>query len=213
MPNLLNAGQLASYIIKMAENDVADLGATDAAQKSYIYPYLNMAMWELARLAYNVKFSDALTISSNGYVTFKQSTVNITDMYEPMAIYNASDSPVQKRTAYDAPTGWWRESNNLEIHVKGLTAGAYTLKYLKYPATVSLDADTIEFPPSGYLTLAKKVISLIKYSKNSYGGAEYMDGQATKSMPAAAQGTISSRGTGSTGQPVGPADVAIARGQ
>lgn len=212
MSFLYNAGQLASYIIKMSEMDVADLGATESAQKGYIYPYLNMAMWELARLAYNVKFSDPLNISSNGYKTFQLNSADITDMYEPMVIYNSSDVQQQKRTAYDAPTGWWKESNNLEIHVKGLTPGSYTLKYIKYPNPVTLDSDVVEFPPSGYLTLAKKVISLIKYSKNSYGGSEFMENQASKSMGLAAQGSISSKGTGTTGQLVGASDVAIARG-
>lgn len=209
MANIYNAGQLASIIEKMSEMDVYDLGDDPS---TYIYYYLNIAMLKLARVAYQVKFSDALTVSGNGYKTFQIAGTDISDMFEPMVIYDSNDNEIQKRTAYSATRGWWRESENLAIHLKGLTAGDYTLKYIKYPARVTIASDPVEFPPSGYDTLIKEVVALIKYSKNSYGGAEFADSQAKKSMGLAIQGSISSRGTGSSGQPPGPVDVSTARG-
>jgi hypothetical protein len=91
-------------------------------------------------------------------------------------------------------------------------AGNYTLKYVKYPARVSIGSDPIEFPPSGYDVLIKEVIALIKYSKNSYGGADFANTQAKQSMGMALQGSVSARGTGSSGQPPGPVDASTARG-
>lgn len=210
MANIYNAGQLSSIIEKMSEMDVYDLGEDPS---TYIYLYLNIAMLKLARVAYQVKFSDALTISSDGYKTFQIAGTDITDIFEPMVIYGSNDVEVQKRTAYSAPKGWWRESENLPIHVKGLTSGDYTLKYIKYPARVTIATDPIEFPPTAYDMLIKEVIALIKYSKNSYGGADFADAQAKKSMGLAIQGSVSARGTGTTGQPPGPVDVSTARGQ
>jgi hypothetical protein len=212
MAFLYNAGQLGTIITKLSEMDVGDLGNSQTNQNTFIYYYMNVAMMKLARLAYNVKFSDVLAFTTDGYYTFKLGNVAIADMFEPMAIYATGDVQMQKRTAYDAPVGWWRESNNLEIHLRGLVVGNYTLKYVKYPARVTLDTDTVEFPPSGYDALIKEVVSLIKYSKNSLGDAEFINAQAKQSMGLAAQGSISAKGTGSSGQPVGPMDVAAARG-
>jgi hypothetical protein len=209
MTQIYNAGQLASIIEKMSEMDVYDLGEDPS---TYIYYYLNIAMMKLARVAYQVKFSDALAISGDGYKTFQIAGTDISDVFEPMVIYDSNEVEVQKRTAYSAPKGWWRESDNLPIHVRGLAAGNYTLKYVKYPARVSIASDPIEFPPSGYDVLIKEVIASIKYSKNSYGGAEFADAQAKKSMGLALQGSVSARGTGTTGQPPGPVDSQTARG-
>jgi len=212
MAFLYNAGQLGTIITKLAEMDVGDLGNSQTNQNTFIYYYMNIALMKLARLAFNVKFSDSLAITTADYYTFKSGNVAISDMFEPMAIYGVGDVQIPKRTSYDAPTGWWREANNLEIHLRGLTAGNYTLKYIKYPARVTLDTDVVEFPPSGYDALIKEVVALIKYSKNSYAGAEFVAGQAKTSLGEANQGTISARGTGSNGQPPSPQDTLIARG-
>lgn len=215
MSNIYNAGQLGTIIKQMAQNDVPDLGS-DTLQSSFIYMYLNLALQELARLAYLVTFSDALAVNSTGWYNFLKSTASIaTTLFEPQVIlpYPESGSTTYiKRTAYEAPTGFWRESHDQGIHIKGLPAGNYTLKYLRYPKQITLDTDIVEMPSSANATLCKTVVGMIKLSKNSYEGQQIMDASAKQSMGLAAQGSISARGMGTTGQPLGSADVAIARG-
>lgn len=140
-------------------------------------------------------------------------------MFEPLMILDPNGKTVQKRTADDAPKGWFRDAENQEIHIRGfslasqpLVAGAYTLKFIKYPKKVTISTDTVEFPPSGYQTLIQEVLSLIKYSSNSYGSAEYLDGQAKRGYGNVAQAAMSARGTGSSGQPLSMNDVNVARG-
>lgn len=221
MPNLYNAGELATMIKKLAAMDAEDLGSDDDSQNSYIFYYMNIALMKLAKLANQIKFSDAKTISADGYVTFQQSSTDITNLFEPMMIYNPaaaspSSSEIVKRTSETAPFGWYRDADNLEIHIRGIgskyIAGSYQLKYIAYPKKITLTTDAVELPPSGYDTLIKEVLSLISYSSKSLGSAEFYDGQAKKSYGNLAQGTISARGTGSTGQPLGMNDVNIARG-
>lgn len=214
MPQIYNAGQLATIILKAAEMDVPDLGADSATQNSYIYQFLNLVMLKYFRIAYIETFSDTLAISSSGYVQFKTNSALITDMAEPMTLLDmgtANETEVIKRTSYSAPKGWYRGSQNQDIHVRGLS-GNYKLVYLRYPALVTLDSDIIEFPPSAYSMLVKEVISMIKYAKNSYQGSEFFDAKAKADMGTAAQGSISARGTGSSGQPLGAQDIAISRG-
>lgn len=212
MSYIYNSGQIATIIIKLAEMDIPDLGADSTTQNSYIYQFMNIAMMKLAKVAFIVTYSDVLAISANGQYIFKKNTAPIVDMFEPQTILSSTDTPLLHRNSYEASTGWWRDSQNQEIHLRGVTAGNYTLKYLKYPARVTLDTDTVEFPPSGYDALIKEVLSLIKYTKNSYGGADFMDAKAKVALGEAVQGAISARGTGSTGQPPGAADTQIGRG-
>jgi hypothetical protein len=212
MPNIYNSGQLATIIQNLAQNEMGDLGATDALQKSAIYSLMNIAMMKLARIAYNTTYSDALAISTDGFVTFQVSSQAITNMFEPLVVLTSADQEIQKRTSYSAPTGWWRDSQNLEIHVRGLTVGNYTLKYIRYPKLVTLDTDTVEFPPSGYDALIKDIMSLVKLTRNSYAGSEYMDGKSKAALGEVTQAAMSAKGTGSTGQPVGTVDLQIARG-
>lgn len=212
MANLYNAGQLATIIKQLAANDIQDLG-NDDAQNSFIFQYMNIIMWELAKIAELTTYSDALTINSDGYVSFLKGGVSVDNtMFEPKVLYNASDVAQTKRTSFDAPTGWIREAQDLQIHVKGLTAGAYTLKYLRYPKQVTVPTDVIEFASSANATICKEVVALIKLSKNSYAGFQTMDTAAKSGMGMAAQGAISAKGTGSTGQPLGTQDISTARG-
>ena len=213
MANQFNAGQLATDIKRMCANDVQDLG-NDAAQSSAIFSYMNHIMKAMPRIAELTTYSDALSISGNGYVTFLKNGVSIADtIFEPKVLYNSTDTYQPKRTSYDAPIGWIKESYDLPIHVRGLTAGLYTLKYLRYPATVTLATDPIDFPTTANETIIKAVIAWIKLSKNSYGGFQALDNSSKASMALAAQGAISAKSTGSTGQPLGPMDIASARGQ
>lgn len=216
MANLYNAGQLATIIKQMCQNDILDLG-NDDAQNTYIFLYLNLALAELARLASLETFSDPLAVTTTGWYAFlKEGQPITTTLYEPQIVLpypeNGSTSFI-KRTSYEHPTGWYRASQDQGVHLKGLAAGNYTLKYLRYPKQITLAADIVEFPSSGNATLCKTVVGLIKLSKNSYAGMQAMDMSAKQSMSVAAQGSISARGTGSTGQPLGPMDIAAARGQ
>lgn len=218
MPNLYNAGQLATIIQNLAEFDKEDLGPDDDSQKSRIYTYMNIALMKLAKIANQVAYSDSVTLSADGDVTFQRSGQPITDMFEPSVVKGPNGKPIQKRTSEDAPKGWWRESDNLPIHIQGfgatppLEAGEYTLKYIKYPKLVTILTDPVEFPPSGYDVLIKEVLSLIKYSKNSFSQAQYLDQQAKLGYNQVAQGAISARGTGSTGQPPSLADANVLKG-
>lgn len=219
MPSLYNAGQLATIIIKANEKDIEDLGDTNS-QKSYIYQFMNIAMWKLAKLADRVEFSDSMTLSSDGFVSFTKSGSPITNMFEPKTVYMPDGQSLQKRTSWESPIGWWRESELQDVHIRGfsltttakLTAGTYQLKYIRYPRPVTIDSDVVDFPPMGYDALIKEVSALIKLPKNSYNGADFMDSKAKQQYNNVAQAAISSKGTGSTGQPLGLADAAQAKG-
>src|SRR5690348_5477143 len=118
----------------MGENDIPDLGTLP---NTYIYLYLNIVMMKYARIADVVKYSDALAMTTDGEKIFLQNGVAITDMFEPMQIYdpaNPSAIRIHKRTSDEAPKGWWRESNNSEIYIRGfalaaqpIPAGSYIL--------------------------------------------------------------------------------------
>lgn len=212
MTAIYNAGQLATIIKKLAQMDVEELGPDDDTQNSYIFQFMNVVMLKMARMAYNVEFSDAKTISADGYVTFQLNGVDIANLFEPQTLLDASENEVMHRTSYSAPKGWFRESNNLSVHVRGLTSGSYKLRYIRYPALVTLTTDTVEIPPIGYDALIKDVISLIKLAPNSYAGSEYVGGLAKQAYGGVTQGSVSARGTGSSGQPPGNQDTLTARG-
>lgn len=211
MTAIYNAGQLATIIKKLVQMDLEELGPDDDTQNSYIFQFMNVIMLKMARMAYNVEFSDAKTISADGYVTFQLNGSDIANLFEPMTLLDANNAEVIKRTSYSAPKGWFREANNLGVHVRGLI-GTYTLKYIRYPKLVTLTTDTVEIPPIGYDALIKDVISLIKLAPNSYAGSEYVGGLAKQAYGGVTQGAISARGTGNSGQPPGVADTAVARG-
>lgn len=212
MAAIYNSGQLSTIIKKLVQMDLEELGPDDDTQNSYIFQFMNIVMMKLARMAYNVEFSDAKTISADGYVTFQLNGSDIANLFEPLTVYDSTDNEVQKRTSYSAPKGWWRESQNLGVHLRGLTSGSYRLKYIRYPKLVTLTDDAVEIPPSGYDALIKDVVSLIKLAPNSYAGSEYVGGLAKQAYGGVTQGAISARGTGNSGQPPGPQDTTIARG-
>lgn len=219
MTYLYNAGELASIIIKANEKDIEDLGGDLDSQQSYIFKFMNIAMWKLAKLAERVEYSDALTLSADGFVTFTKSGQPI-ELFEPKTIYMPSGQPMNKRTSDEAPLGWWKEAETVDIHVRGfglttnqkLVTGDYVLKYLRYPKKVTLPTDNIDFPPAGYDALIKEVSAMVKLPKNSYSGSDFFDNKAKQSYNNLTQGSISARGTGSTGQPTGMNDAQQAKG-
>lgn len=218
MTQVYTAGQLALIIQKLGQKEIAELGNDDSTQKSYIYNFMNLAMMKLARLANQVVYSDALNIAADGNVTFQVNAADITNLFEPSEIFGPTGQQMQKRYTYDSPIGWYRDGENTSIHIKGfsyirpLVAGNYTLKYIKYPKLVTIDTDTVQFPPSGYMALVKEVLSLIKTSGNEMADAQYLDGGAKTDYGEIGQAAMSAKGTGSTGQPISAQDVQVARG-
>jgi hypothetical protein len=218
MPNFYNAGQLFTIISGICSMEMEDLATDPQGQKDAVYRLMNISLWKMPRVSYLSQYSEQLNVTIDGYVTFKYSSQDISDMFEPQIIFQPNGQPLQKRTSDDAPIGWWRESQNLPIHIRGftsyapLTVGNYQLKYLKYPKQVTIDGDAIEIAPSGYYELIFDVCRLIKLSRNSYGGAEFMGQKADQALGSSVQGAISARGTGSTGQPPSAADVQNVRG-
>lgn len=158
------ASELATIIKKIAVSDVAELGNSDSAQNTYIYDYLSRALRELAAIAFVTRVSDALNITADGYQTFLRSSVAIDDLYEPLRILNSSGTETARRVSYSAPTGWFRESHNSSIHTKNMT-GNHTLHYKAYPAKVTADGSTVEFPDSGFMGLCFWTAAMIKESR------------------------------------------------
>src|SRR5690606_19245956 len=66
-------------------------------------------------------------------------------------------------------SGWWRESANSRIHIKG--SGTYTLQYKAYPAKATSIGQTLEWPSSSYDLLIFETIGKIKESLNDLEGA------------------------------------------
>jgi hypothetical protein len=220
MPQFYTLGELAAIIKMRNAMDIEDLGS-EANQLTFIAYYVNISMWELAKLADWSVESDAMTLSADGNVTFTASGIAITDMYEPKRIMytvGGVERSLRKRSSDEDTVGWWRESQNSPIHIKGFSASpalpstGYKLKYLKYPKKVSIESDEIQFPPQGYETLINMVSAKIKEAKNSLQDAEYLNGKAKTGYNNVAQAGISARGTGSTGQPIGINDATQAKG-
>lgn len=162
----------------LAANEIEDLGSDSTTQNAAIFRFVNMVLDKRARQAYNVAFSDTLNIAADGYQTFKKDTSDITDLYEPLDIYGPTGTQTAKRTSYDGPKGWWRESDNLEIHTKQLT-GDHTLKYIRYAATITTSTDTIEYPRAGKADLIYDVVALVKLIKNFYQESDAIKARAT----------------------------------
>lgn len=225
MPQLYSAGELFTIIKMLGAKDIEDFG-DDEGQKNAVYYFMNIEMMKLAKLVEKVVYSESKSLSADGYVTFQQSGVDINDIFEPKTILYTEAGVLKElphRTSDVAPQGWWRESQNNEIHIRGfgsvtgqnprpLPSTTYQLKYIKYPSKVTVDGSMVDIPPSGYSELIHGVLRLIKYAKNSYGGADFMDQKAKSEYNNLVQGTISGRGTGNTGQATGINDATVAKG-
>jgi len=190
------ASQLATIIKMAAKKDMPDLGE-DTDQDFYIFEWCNMFLRQNARKAYVSKFSDAITLSSTGYVSFTRSAQPITDMFEPLMMYDDNDKQLAKRSSYDdTKAGWWREDAYSDIHVRNPN-GTYRLKYLKYPEKITLGTQVPEYPPAGYGELISWVVSRIKYSKNFYAESQAMQQDANAVRLNAVKASNAARGTNS----------------
>lgn len=173
----VTASDVINLVKTMGVMDIEEIGSSTAVQDANLITYLNIALKELAHIAYVVRVSDALTIIADGYQTFLRSTAAITDMYSPLRILSSTGTETDKRTAYSAPVGWWRESANTAIHTKGLT-GANTLQYVAYPATVVSTSSPVEFPDVGIVGLAYWMLAAIKESRNAMEESQDLQAKA-----------------------------------
>ncbi|WP_138752761.1 hypothetical protein [Paenibacillus sinopodophylli] len=197
---MITADDLLPTIKKLSASFIEEIGGTDTAQNSFIFIYLNNALRKLAKIAYVMKISDPLTVSLDGFVTFKSGTQDISSLYAPLRIINPSGSETAKRTSFvDTKIGWWRESSNTQIHVRGMV-GDYTLHYLTYPAQVVQTSSAIEFPDAGSMGLAYYTVALIVESlPNSKSLSVHFYTLAQQHLKIATQANIDARGHSSGG--------------
>lgn len=187
-------GELTSMIKKEAKMDLAVLGNSDSDQNTYIWYYMTLAMWKYVSLAYVSRTSDSLVVSADGYVTFQRSSLDIDDLYEQLRILtpDASGTELTRRTSFSAPRGWWRESANAQIHIKG--AGTYVMQYKGYPAKAATATQILEWPASSYDLLMFETIGKIKESKDDAQGAATAYAIADKLVPVLIKANADARG-------------------
>lgn len=204
----ITAGDLVPTIKKLAVSFLEEIGATDKDQDFYIYMYLNNALRKLAGIAYIMKESDLISLSTDGYVTFLSSSQPIANMYAPLRILDPSGRETAKRTSFVDVKGWWRESANTKIHMKGFTvasqpmaAGNYVLHYLAYPATVASAGSVIEFPDAGAMGLTYFVAAMIgeSFVDGDKRIVDHYYGLADAEIPITTQANIDGRGHSSGG--------------
>jgi hypothetical protein len=188
-----SSGEIMSMIKKMAKMDLAELGSDVTSQNQYIFYYMSLAQYRFASLAYVVKVSDPLAVAADGYVTFQQGGSDITDLYEQIRIMDSNGQEIQRRTSFSSPVGWWRESANTKIHIKG--AGTYTLHYKAYPTKITSDSQQLEWPASSYDLLMWQTIGMIKESKNDVEGATAAYAIVDKLIPILVKANVDAQGT------------------
>jgi hypothetical protein len=178
-----NVGDIVTMIKKESKMNLAQLGNTDAAQNIYIFYYLTQALWKYAGLINRKKTSDPLVVVTNGYVTFQKDAQNIQDMYAPYRILVGTEmgQPFNKRTAFDAPTGWMKETANDPIHIKGV--GTYVLQYKAYHAKIVNDTQELDIPQTSYDLIQYETIGKIKESLNDAEGTMAAYAVADKHIP------------------------------
>ncbi|MDF2653060.1 MAG: hypothetical protein K0Q73_8865 [Paenibacillus sp.] len=170
-------------IKKESKMNLAQLGNTDAAQNTYIHYYLTQALWKYAGLISRKKTSDALVVASDGYVTFQVSGADIEDMYAPIRIMVNSEAGTtfRKRTSFDAPNGWFKETANDPIHIKG--AGTYVLQYKAYHPKITSETQALEIPQTSYDLIQYETLGKIKESLNDVEGTAAAYAVADKLIP------------------------------
>lgn len=198
------AAQLATMIKIACKKDVIDLGE-DEQQDFYIFEWINLYMYQYAKKIRKTATSDALAISSTGYVTFQRNSQDITDLYEPYQMLDSDNKAVAQRTSFDSnKAGWYREDGFSDIHVWGLN-GNYTLKYIKYPDKITLGTQVPECSPASYGELISWVCAKIKLTKNYYQESEAMLKDADSVRLGAVKAAQS--GMGTNAQKPGPDDA------
>lgn len=175
-------GELTSQIKRESKMNIAHLG-NDNEQNTFIWYYLTLAMWKYVGLIYKKRVSDPLVVASDGYVTFKVDDADIEDFYAPIRIYVGSENgkALVKRTSFEAQQGWFIESANDRMHIKG--AGTYVLSYRAYPAKATSASQVLEWPAASYDLLMFETIGKIKESLNDLEGAAQAYTTADKLIP------------------------------
>ncbi len=200
-----SVGELTSQIKKMGKMDIAHLG-NDSDQNTYIYYYMTLAMWKYVSLVYVTRTSDELAVSADGYVTFQRDGADIQDLYQQLRILapDESGTELSKRTSFSAPRGWYRESVNSQIHIKG--TGTYVMQYKGYPAKASTAAQILEWPATSYDLLIYETIGKIKESLDDAQGAAAAYAIADKLIPILVKANADAQGS-TTGNPPSQGDV------
>lgn len=205
---MITAGNLLLTIKKISASYLEEIGATDGDQEVYIFEYINNALRKLAKIAYVMKISDAKSLSADGFVTFQQSSQDIANMYAPLRILDPNGREMTRRTSFTDSKGWWRESSNTQISVKGfslasqpLASGNYTLHYLAYPATIASSSSVVEFPDAGTMGLCYYTAALIaeSFADDGKGIVNHFYAKAKGHLRIAVQANIDGRGHSSGG--------------
>lgn len=193
------AGDVITLAKIMNAMDNEEIGTSSAAQDAAYIIFLNRALKELAHLAYRSRVSDSLNLTTDGYKTFQKDSADITDLYSPLRIMNdTTNKPISKRTAWDAPTGWWRESDSQSIHTKSMT-GLHTLHYIGYPTAVVNNDSPLDFPDAGMMGLAFWVIGIAKESRNAFADSNAMYKRAQERLKILALANEAARGYSTNG--------------
>lgn len=186
-----SVGELTSQIKRMGRMNLATIGNSVDEQNTYIYYYITQAMWKYVALACVTRTSDPLTVTADGYVTFQLDGQPVGDLYEQLRILDANGKSIPKRTSWEDTKGWYRESANSQLHIKG--AGVYTLQYKGYPAKAATADQVLEWPSSSYDLLEYETIGKIKESLNDLEGANSAYAVADKLIPILIKANIDAR--------------------
>lgn len=195
---ILTADQLGTTIKTLCKRDMEDIGEADS-QNSTIYDLMNLFLHQKARAAYIETWSDELTISGNGFVTFQKSGQDISDLYEPLMVYKytaSSDRYEQVRMlkSFDGGDGWFRGGPTSQMYLRGQT-GTFKLYYLRYPAKITLGSQVPEYPPQGYQEMVTWIVSQLKLPKNYYAEMQAVKELSDQSKTAATKAAINARGS------------------
>lgn len=205
---MITAGDMLLTIKKISASYLEEIGSTDGDQEVYIFEFLNNALRKLANIAYVMKISDVKALSADGFVTFQSSAQNITNMYAPLRILDPNGREIAKRTSFVDTKGWWRESANTQIDVKGfsltsqpLAAGNYTLHYLAYPAAIASTSSPVEFPDAGTMGLCYYTAALIveAFADSDKNIANHFYQKAKGHLRIAVKANLDGRGHSSSG--------------
>ncbi|CAM4097614.1 hypothetical protein L1N85_10685 [Paenibacillus alkaliterrae] len=192
------ASQLATIIKMACKKDMPDLGE-DTDQDFYIFEWLNMFLQQNARKAFLDTWSDDLSVTTSGYYTFKRSSQDITNLYEPQMVYKYTAGQekyeqVRPLRSFDSGDGWFRGGPDSKIYMRN-QSGTFRLYYLRYPAKITLGTQTPEYPPAGYGELISWVVSRIKYTKNYLEESKMVAQDANASRFAAVKAATAARGS------------------
>ncbi|QHT61696.1 hypothetical protein GXP70_18095 [Paenibacillus lycopersici] len=213
--NTWNAGQILSVVRTVNKMDIDYLGSDSTSQNQTLLQFMNVALWNLARLCYNAETSDTIAISADGNASFTRGNAAITNMFEPLRLIkvnvDGSEEEAPQRYLDTSAVGWYCEGPNQPIHIRGLS-GSFKLKYLRYPRIVTQESDPVDMPESGYKPLIMEISALVKNVKNFYEEANAMEGAARSGYAEIVQAAISARGAAPGGSPPSFADVPKAKG-